>query len=248
MSLLIINADDFGYSTGVNYGIIHAYQRGILSSTTMMANMPGFDEGVKLAKENPDLGIGVHLALTCGSSLRSDVPSLIENNGKFHSLSFYEKDFEIDPTELYKEWKEQIEKIMNSGIEPTHIDSHHHVNAIEPMREVFIRLANEYQLPVRNNFTVPEDIKTTQRFNTTFDLISMVKELWKPMELRNIIQECKMFETVEAMCHPGYVDNVLLDNSSLRDSRAMTVAELQRSDYAETLEKNGIQLGTYADL
>lgn len=248
MSLLIINADDFGYSTGVNYGIIHAYQRGILSSTTMMANMPGFDEGVKLAEENPNLGIGIHLALTCGSSLRSDVPSLVEDNGEFHNLSFYEKDFVIDTDELYKEWKEQIEKIISSGIEPTHIDSHHHVNTIEPMTEVFIRLANEYNLPVRNNFKVPDDIKTTQRFNTTFDLISLVKELWKPMELRNIIQECKVFETVEAMCHPGYVDNTLLNNSSLRNSRAITVSELQRSDYAETLEENGIQLGTYADL
>lgn len=248
MSLLIINADDFGYSTGINYGIIHSYQRGILSSTTMLANMPGFEEGVKLVEENPDLGIGIHLALTCGSPLRDDVPSLVENNGELHNLSFYEKDFEIDLDELYREWKEQIEKIINSGIEPTHIDSHHHVNAIEPITEVFVRLANEYKLPVRNNFTVPDEIKTTKRFNTTFDLISMVKELWKPMELRNIIQECKTFGTVEAMCHPGYVDNVLLNNSSLRDSRAVTVSELQRSDYAKILEENEVQLGTYADL
>lgn len=248
MSLLIINADDFGYSTGVNYGIIHSYQRGILTSTTMMANMPGFDEGVKLAEENTGLGIGIHLSLTCGSPLRNDVPSLVGNNGKFHDLTFYEKAFEIDLNELYKEWKEQIEKIINSGIEPTHIDSHHHVNGIASITEVFNQLAKEYNLPVRNNFEVPDDIKTTKRFNTTFDLISSVKEIWKPMELKNIIQECKAFGTVEAMCHPGYVDSVLLENSSLRDSRAVTVSELQRSDYAEILEENGIRLGTYADL
>lgn len=248
MSLLIINADDFGYSTGINYGIIHSYQQGILSSTTMLANMSGFEEGIKLAKENPDLGIGIHLALTIGSPLRNDVPSLVEKNGKFHKLSFYEKDFEIDSDELYKEWKEQIEKVINSGIIPTHMDSHHHVNGIDLITTIFNQLAKEYNFPVRNNYHVPKDIKTTKRFNTSLDRISSIKELWKPMEIKNIIQECKTFETVEAMCHPGYVDNVLLNNSSLRDSRAVTVSELQRSDYAEILEENGIQLGTYADL
>lgn len=248
MSLLIINADDFGYSTGVNYGIIHSYQQGILTSTTMITTMPGFEEGVKLAEENPGLGIGVHLSLTCGKPLREDVPSLIQSNGQFHQLSFYEEDFKIDLDELYKEWKEQIERVVKRGIKPTHLDSHHHVNSLSPITEVFIQLAKEYDLPVRNNFDVPTDILTTKRFNTSFDLIGMTKEIWKPMELKNIVQECQMFGEVEAMCHPGYVDQVLLANSSLRDGRAVTVAELSRSDYANILKENDIQLGTYSDL
>jgi hypothetical protein len=248
MSLLIINADDFGYSTGINYGIIHAFQRGVLSSTTMMANMPGFDEGVILAKENPELGIGVHLALTCGRPLRSDVKTLIDERGNFRHLSFYEKKFEIDTDELYQEWKEQIGKVMQSGIEPTHLDSHHHVNSLPLISEVFNQLAREYQLPVRNNFSVPEDITTTNRFTTSLDTIGGVREIWKAMEIRNIIEDCKNFETVEAMCHPGYVDNILIQNSSLREYRAVIAAELQRKDFAEILEKNDISLGTYNDL
>lgn len=248
MSLLIINADDFGYSAGINYGIIHSYQRGILSSTTMMANMPGFEEGVKLAKENTGLGIGVHLTLTCGSPLRDDVFSLVEDNGQFHHISFYEKKFEINLDDLYKEWKEQIERIIRSGIDPTHLDSHHHVNNITPITEVFTQLAEEYSLPVRNNFDVPDHIKKTTRFNTSFESLIAMKEIWKPMEIKNLIQECKTFETVEIMCHPGYIDNVLLNNSSLRESRAIMVAELQREDYGKTLEEENIQLGTYADL
>src|SRR5699024_8637436 len=125
MSLLIINADDFGYSTGVNYGIIHSYQHGILTSTTLMANMPGFDAGVNLAKENKGLGVGIHLVVSCGSPLRKDVSSLTDNNGYFHNISFYEKEFSISMDDLYKEWKAQINKIIESGIEPTHLDSHH---------------------------------------------------------------------------------------------------------------------------
>lgn len=248
MSLLIINADDFGYSTGINYGIIHAFQRGILSSTTMMANMPGFDEGVKLAKENPELGIGVHLTLTCGRPLRKDVKTLTDERGNFHHLSFYEEKFEIDLDELYQEWKDQIEKVMQNGIEPTHLDSHHHVNSLPIISEVFNQLAREYKLHVRNNFSVPEDIMTTNRFTTSLDTIGGVREIWKALEIRNIIEDCKMFETVEAMCHPGYVDNTLIQNSSLKEDRAVIAAELQRKDYAEILEKNDISLGTYKDL
>lgn len=59
MGKLIINADDFGYGKGVNMGIIEAYQNGVLTSTTLMAGMPGFDQAVKLAKDNPGLGVGV---------------------------------------------------------------------------------------------------------------------------------------------------------------------------------------------
>ena len=66
---LIINADDFGYSNGVNYGIIDAFKNGILTSTTCLTNMPGFNHAIQLAKENPNLGIGIHLTLTCGKPL-----------------------------------------------------------------------------------------------------------------------------------------------------------------------------------
>lgn len=248
MSLLIINADDFGYSTGINYGIIHAFQRGILSSTTMMANMPGFDEGVILAKENPELGIGVHLTLTCGRSIRSDAKSLVDENGYFHPLSFYERKFEIDLNELYKEWKEQIEKLIHNGIEPTHLDSHHHVNTLPFITDVFNQLAREYNFPVRNNYAVPDDIITTNRFNTSFDNIGKIKEIWKSMEIRNIVDDCKTYQTVEAMCHPGYVDNTLIESSSLREYRAVMVAELQKKAYVELLDINDISLGTYRDL
>ena len=61
MGKVIFNSDDFGYSHGVNYGIVDAYQRGILTSTTLMANMPGFEHAVKLKKELPDLGVWVFI-------------------------------------------------------------------------------------------------------------------------------------------------------------------------------------------
>ena len=89
-SKVIFNADDFGYSKAINLGIIQAHKNGILSSATLMANMPGFEDAVKLAKENPELGVGVHLTLTCGYPVLSDVPTLCQENGKFHKLTYYE--------------------------------------------------------------------------------------------------------------------------------------------------------------
>ena len=247
MSLLIINADDFGYSSGINLGIIRAHERGVLSSTTMMANMPGFDEGVELAKSHPDLGIGVHLTLTCGEPLLEDVLSITED-GNFRKLGFYEKDFLIDSTELYREWDAQIQKILQSGIKPTHLDSHHHVNCLPQVKEVFIELARKYELPVRNNFDVPADIKTVKRFFVDFDDLGQTKEIWKALTIDNLIQDCKTYGTVEAMCHPGYLDYILLQSSSLAEKRVYICNELQQPEYKELFAKNDIQLGTYQDI
>lgn len=105
MGKLIINSDDFGYSNGVNYGIIDAYRNGILTSTTLMANMPGFNEAVKLKKEYPRLGVGVHLTLTCGKPLLKSHKTLVSENGEFNKLAFYKQDFAIDYEELYQELK-----------------------------------------------------------------------------------------------------------------------------------------------
>jgi len=247
VNLVIINADDFGYSHGINEGIIKAHEDGILSSTTMLANMPGFDDAVKLAKGHPSLGIGVHLALTCGSPVLDNVSTLTVNK-EFRNIAFYENDFSIDVGELYHEWDAQIQKILDAGIKPTHLDSHHHVNRIDPMKEVFIKLAREYNLPVRNNFDVPSDIKTVNKFFMEFDMLGQTKDIWKDMTVNNLIQDCKTYETVEVMCHPGYIDHVVLERSSLTDARAYTTKDLQNPKYQKALEKEGITVGTYQDL
>lgn len=248
MSKLIINADDFGYSTGVNYGIIHAHQKGILTSTTIMSNMPGYEEAVKLAKMNPELGVGVHLTLTCGKPIRDDVPSLIENEGEFHKITYYEQDFEIDIDELYNEWKSQIEKVYDSGISPTHLDSHHHVNSIHPMTIVFIKLAEEFDLPVRNNFVVPNSLKTTDRFYTTFDSIGLTKEIWKLMEIRNLIEDVQKYGCVEIMCHPAYVDHFLMSNSSFNVDRTVALNELIDERYPKIFKENKIELVNFDNI
>lgn len=248
MTQLIINADDFGYSTGINMGIVHAHQRGILTSTTIMAGMPGFEEAVELAKENPKLGVGVHLTLTCGSPLRNDVPTLTGDGSTFHNLSFYEKEFSVDLDEVYKEWKTQIELVIDSGIKPTHLDSHHHVNVIDPLTTIFIKLAKEFNLPVRNNFEVPEGLSTTGSFVTYFDSAGYNKEIWRAMEVKNLLQTIQQNTSTEIMCHPAYVDKFLLENSSFNVKRTIVLDELLDSRYPEILEDNNINLVHFGEL
>ncbi len=248
MPLLIINGDDFGYGKGINFGIIESHRHGILTSTTLMANMPGFDHAVELARENPDLGIGVHLVLTCGRPLRNDIPSLVDEKGNFKHISFYEEEFSIDLDELYREWKDQINKVIAAGINPTHLDSHHHVNSIAPISHIFEKLAREYNLPVRGNYQVSKDLITTRRFFTMMDGIGLEKPIWKSMSVNSLIDDVLTFGSLEAMCHPGFVDAELLDRSTFTNVRPYLVRELTRADYKKLFKDKGITLGTFRDI
>ena len=85
MKKVIINADDFGLVQGVNEGIVKAHQEGILTSATLMANMPGFDQAVEIARANPELGVGVHLNILRGQPISpaQKVESLLSREHRF---------------------------------------------------------------------------------------------------------------------------------------------------------------------
>src|SRR5436190_16944781 len=82
---LIINADDFGRSQSINEAIVRAHREGVLTSASLMMNEPACAEAVALAKENPNLGIGLHLTLLCGHAAlaRNEIPGLINAQGEF---------------------------------------------------------------------------------------------------------------------------------------------------------------------
>lgn len=246
MNYVIFNADDFGYSRGVNYGIIDSFEQGILRSTTIMANMPGFEQAASYAVNNEGLGVGAHLTLTCGKPLLTKLNTITDENGQFHQLGFYEKDFSIDLDELYEEWDAQIKKIQAVGIKITHLDSHHHVNSIYPINKVFIDLAKKYDLPVRNNFNVPKEIVTTEFFYTKFDSFGFEKEIWKSMTIKEFLEIIKNNKVTEVMCHPAYVDSELMKGSSYTTDRTYSTQELMNLDYYQSLFKeNDIKLTNF---
>ena len=87
MTRLIINADDFGMSEGVTLGILKAHRDGVLRSTTLMVGMPFAAQAAQMAKDYPDLHIGIHFTLTAGKPVSDpkEIPSLVDQDGYFHS-------------------------------------------------------------------------------------------------------------------------------------------------------------------
>lgn len=241
---IIINADDFGYSNGVNYGIIDAHKNGILTSTTCLTNMPGFEHAINLANDNPELGIGIHLSLTCGRPLINNSYSLVDSNGDFRDLSHYEQKYYINVDELYNEWKAQIEKFLSTGLTPTHLDSHHHVNNLELIKPIFLKLASEYNLPIRNN--LGEKNKFPQ-----YKMVDYFE--YHPETILNSIEvikdQYKEYESIEIMCHPAYIDKFLRDHSSFVMPRIEEL-DILTSDHAKNTfnAQNGISLINYSEL
>lgn len=152
MKKLIVNADDFGISSGVNRGIEQAFQFGTLTSATVMANMPAFEDAVSIAKRNQGLGIGVHLNLLRGKPLLpvSSIPTLtnrdgylVKEVGVFIKKMFLKK---IELSEIEKELRAQIEKTLNAGIKVTHFDSEKHLHCYPAIFKIAVKLAKEYKI------------------------------------------------------------------------------------------------------
>lgn len=157
---LIVNADDYGRTEGVTQGIIQAHREGIVTSTTVMMNMPNVEEALKLASDCPDLGMGVHLVFTAWRPLRSpaEVPSLVNADGYFHSQeAILSHPNRIDTDELRAELKAQIESLRALGREPDHLDCHHFIHIYPSFFAVYVELAGEYGLPVRLPFPPEEE-------------------------------------------------------------------------------------------
>jgi predicted glycoside hydrolase/deacetylase ChbG (UPF0249 family) len=144
---LIVNADDLAWAEGVNRGIAQAHRNGIVTSTTILANGAAFASAVELVKATPSLSVGVHLNLSDGKpvSLPETVPSIVNDRGEFKGgpeallLRVARRNLRLKEVEI--EWESQIQKVVNAGIQPTHLDGHKHVHMLPGMFEIVLRLA-----------------------------------------------------------------------------------------------------------
>jgi len=119
---LIVNADDFGLTRGVNLGIIEAFQQGIVRSTTLMVGMAAQNHAVALARENPGLKVGIHLRLTAGKPMADKVTSLQTSDGTMQDLRQFMANSSMCPQEIEKELRTQIEHFLSLGLPLSHID------------------------------------------------------------------------------------------------------------------------------
>ena len=152
MKNLIVNADDLGWTAGVNRGILEAFNHGIVTSTSLLANGPAFADGVTAALSAPGLGVGVHLNLTDGppAADRETVASLLNERGEFsgspEGLLLRRARRGLLLGEVESEWDAQIQKIRDAGIAPTHLDGHKHVHMLPGLFEIALKLAKHHEI------------------------------------------------------------------------------------------------------
>ena len=136
---LIVNADDFGQSPGVNRGIIEAHERGIVTSASLMVRWPAAADAAAYAQERPELSVGLHL----------DLAEWAYRDGEWARL--YEVVKGDDADAVAKEVERQAEAFRRlMGKNPTHIDSHQHAHRQEPARSIVLELAHRLAVPVRD--------------------------------------------------------------------------------------------------
>ena len=153
MKRLIVNADDFGWSEAVTGGIIKAHREGILTSTTLMANLPGAEAALERARrEAPDLGIGLHLVLTEGRPLAGkNAAWLTDPAGEFiralPALSRLVRSSADAREAVRKEWDAQVRWALDHDLRPTHLDSHKHVHLMPVLLPIAVDLARRHGIP-----------------------------------------------------------------------------------------------------
>ncbi|RRN66733.1 chitin disaccharide deacetylase [Peribacillus simplex] len=213
---VLVNADDFGLTKAVNYGILDSHKYGIVNSTTIMMNAKATEHAIELAKKTPSLKVGIHLVLTWGKPLLNDVPSLVDESGFFKKQGVvYENPARISLSELEREWSAQIERFLEFGLFPTHFDSHHHVHGITAFLPVIQNLSDKYGLPVRNAGMHLAEIQTvTDVFLDDFYGEMVVEDYFQNLKGRVIDGA-----SVEIMTHPAYMDEELMEVSSYNDKR-----------------------------
>jgi predicted glycoside hydrolase/deacetylase ChbG (UPF0249 family) len=247
---LIVNADDLGRSAGVNRGILRAHREGIVTSTTLMANAPRAADAAALVRDQPRLGVGVHLVLTFAQPLSppDEVPSLVRAGGLFPRRP-QEIRGRVRGEEALAEFKRQIERATSLlGRPPTHLDTHHFVQEDDEVLWALMEIAREHDLPARHKTPAQRErlrameIRTTDHFRDEF----YGREAVTARRLIGIIERLPD-GTTELMCHPGDVDEELR-SSSYADERPLEVKALTDPAVRRAIQDGGVSLISFRDL
>ncbi len=166
--MLLVNADDFGLTPGINRSIVELHQAGALSSATLMATGPFFDDAVRLAHDHPTLEVGCHILLVDGTPALppSQIPSLVTPNGQLRpTLTHFVRDlftFRIRPEDIAAEATAQIRRLQSAGLPVSHIDTHKHTHLFSGILRPLLVAARACGIPaIRNPFEPAWSLRAT---------------------------------------------------------------------------------------
>jgi predicted glycoside hydrolase/deacetylase ChbG (UPF0249 family) len=248
---LIVNADDFGRSPGVNAGTLQAHAGGIVTSATVMILQDASARGIRDAAERaPRLSLGLHFVLTGGgppAAPARDVPTLAPR-GSFRRTR-EELPNRIPEVEVRAELEAQIgifEALARRA--PTHLDSHHHVALHASVGPVFAAVARERSLPARaatddaRRMLRAAGVRTPDRFIDRF-----YAENVSFRTLEEILTGLPD-GTSELMCHPGLVDDALKAGSTYVEERQWEVEALCDPTIRQLVQAKAIRLVGFGEL
>ena len=257
MKRLIVNADDMGRSPGIDRGIIAAHLRGIVTSTTLMANAPGAERAAALARACPTLDVGVHLVLTYARPLTDPqrIPTLVEADGSFpRSPSAIVGEGRVNGEEALVEYRAQFGRAeVLLGRRPSHVDTHHWVHDDPALEWAVGELALETGVAARQHDAAQRErmrargVPTPDRFCRAFQHGDNVAV---PALLRILATIASDGDgTTELMCHPGEKGDVeLLATSSYARERPIELATLTDRRVRAAIEEHGLVLTKFAEL
>ena len=227
---LIVNADDFGLSPGVNRGIIEAHARGIVTSASLMVRCPAAAEAAAFAREHPRLSVGLHV----------DLGEWVCRDGGW--VARYVVVPTDQPAAVEAEVRQQLDAFRAlMGRAPTHLDSHQHVHRVEPARAVFVTVARELGVPLRH---CTRGLRYCGDF---YGQTSTGDPLPHAIEAETLIALLRGLrgEVTELACHPGHDLDL---GTTYRAERSSEVAALCDPRVRAALTEERIQLCSFSDL
>ena len=261
MKQLIINADDCNLTAGVTRGILLAHDRGIVTSTTLMMNLPLAEKTVKELKKRKTLGLGVHLNVTFGKPLTkpSQISSLLKSGGIFRRPDDYQKN-PPQVKDMIREYDAQVNFFEDRfGNRPDHLDTHHHLHDRPVFFQALVSVARKWKLPVRRchffqKGSDPVSDTGSEPFcfsglKTTDYLYGNLaaKFLWGPVSFWGVVRNLPE-GTSEIACHPGFYDAELARMSSLRRMREVELKLFSDGKLRKKLSGLGIELVHFSQI
>lgn len=229
--VLIVNADDFGRSPGINGGVIKAHEQGIVTSAGLMVRWPAAAEAAAYAQRNPQLSLGLHL----------DLAEWVYENGDWTIVYETAPADDADATE--REIRAQLEAFRALvGANPTHVDTHQHQHRrAGPAATVLRQLAAELDIPVRH---LSEEIRYCGNF---YGQTPYGEPLPEAIAAENLISLIRALPpgTTELSCHPAIGDD---SGSSYRRERELEVEALCDPRVSAAIADEGVELRTFTSI
>ena len=278
MKRLIVNADDFGMTHGINRGIIEAHGKGIVTAASIMVTGWAFEEAVQLARENPILDVGLHLSLTAGRPASND-PAVNRHLTSHGTFRLTNRDLlinlilhTISPSIPYREIEAQFRKALDARLPITHIDGHESIHLFPGIREMVFELMGRYGIPFMRLSYEEIGLRRLWKLKRWKKVLINLFGLRLRRQIRRhgirttdsyfgtfdagYLGKERLMATIsnlkegtsEIMCHPGYRDDAFDRICGGRYLPDQELRALMDAEVRSLLHERGIHLISFKDL